>query len=39
MGLDERTGGLIAVKEIEFTPKDKAMVLQLQVRPLTHPRL
>jgi serine/threonine protein kinase len=30
MGLDERTGGLIAVKEIAFTPRDKQMVLQLQ---------
>ena len=30
MGLDERTGGLIAVKEISFTPRDKQMVLQLQ---------
>lgn len=30
MGLDERTGGLIAVKEIGFTPKDRSMVLQLQ---------
>ena len=30
MGLDEDTGGLIAVKEIQFSPEDKDELAKMQ---------